>query len=314
MPAKAANCGGCNKTVGKPSVQCVMCDLWYHLQCGNINDDMFKLINSTSESSGQHCWSCRSCQSAVKSLNKKVVQLEKQLQNLEKSVDTNKADISDVREKVTTIENEVKKLSSEDRAKKSVEQTKDDVFIEINEREARKLNLVIHKVPEPEPTVTGDRNKKKSDEDKLTAIFSSIGCEVNFSEEVKFFYRVGKREINSEPNRQRPVIVGFRSLEKREAILNKARGLQDTVHTEIRIVPDLTHRQRQEEDKLRREAEHRNETMTEEEAGNFLWTVVGPRGQRRLRKVPRNQNDDGRSRSKRVRSAEETSPGPSRKR
>ena len=48
-------------------------------------------------------------------------------------------------------------------------------------------------------------------------------------------------------------------------------------------MPDLTRKQRELEDKLRRDAEERNKFLTREDQDNNLrWMVIGRRGEKRL--------------------------------
>ena len=56
------------------------------------------------------------------------------------------------------------------------------------------------------------------------------------------------------------------------------------------MIPDLTKQQRKEEQDLRKKVEELNEERTEEDAGNFIWKVVGPRGQRKMYKAKVNNN------------------------
>ena len=59
---------------------------------------------------------------------------------------------------------------------------------------------------------------------------------------------------------------------------------------EVGIVPDLTPRQRKEEQNMSEEVEKKNEEVLsdEDKAKNLRWLLVGPRGARRIIKgVPR---------------------------
>ena len=277
MSTKATKCGGCAKTVGKPSVQCTNCDLWYHLACGDINEDMFKLINSTFEAYGRHVWACRSCLSAISSLNKKINKIEAQYTVLQKAVDTNT-------EAIKEVDKDVKKLRVElDSVKESAngETVSNDVFSELNERESRKLNLVIHSIPEP--TSESAELRKKEDSNVLDGILRVFNVDGSVDNDVKFMYRAGKKPDNPEHNR--PLIVGFRDRQAVDFIINNGRLLKNSPYSHISVVPDLTPRQRQEEDNMKAEVDKKNEEMTEEEAGNWTYKMLGPKGQRKIVKA-----------------------------
>ena len=64
-------------------------------------------------------------------------------------------------------------------------------------------------------------------------------------------------------------------------------------------MPDLTKLQRKEEDDLRKEASDMNDKMSDEESKNFTWKVVGRRGERRLVRASRQQEERTEDRSHR---------------
>ena len=167
MP-KQTTCGGCAQHVTNPSVQCTQCDLWYHLTCGEINDQMYKLILSTKESYGRHIWACRSCMSAVDSLNKKMLRMEKQINNIDQAVTKNTNDIKSTDKKLENVQKEV------DTLKETIESNpvQEEVFKEINEREIRKSNIVLYNIREPEGETAETR--KAEDTDEVRNIFKVI--------------------------------------------------------------------------------------------------------------------------------------------
>jgi hypothetical protein len=71
------------------------------------------------------------------------------------------------------------------------------------------------------------------------------------------------------------------------AVLEAAKNLKNTAHSEVSIVPDLTPQQRQEEIDRGGEAERRNrdELSEDDKQKNLSWQVVGQRGAKRLIKA-----------------------------
>jgi hypothetical protein len=68
-------------------------------------------------------------------------------------------------------------------------------------------------------------------------------------------------------------------------LLRVAKNLEDTCFSDVNIAPDLTKKQRDEEAELKKEAERRNKSLSENDVSkNLHWVVVGPRGERRLTK------------------------------
>ena len=69
-------------------------------------------------------------------------------------------------------------------------------------------------------------------------------------------------------------------------MLNSSYKLKNSQLKEVRVVADLTKAQRETEREMERTCEDRNVHLTAEEAKNYVWKVVGPKGQKRLAKVP----------------------------
>ena len=98
------------------------------------------------------------------------------------------------------------------------------------------------------------------------------------------------RRIGEAGEEPRPLVVIMRTEELKRSILEKARNLRDTVYQEVGIVPDLTLKQRREEQNMAEEVEKKNEQeLTDEDrAKNLHWLLVGPRGAKKIIKgVPR---------------------------
>lgn len=70
----------------------------------------------------------------------------------------------------------------------------------------------------------------------------------------------------------------MKNIAERDAIMDSARNLANSNFNHISIVPDLSQRQRKDEERLRKEAERRNAEMEREEAQNWEWVLVGTRG------------------------------------
>ena len=142
------------------------------------------------------------------------------------------------------------------------------------------MNVVMYRVPELDKESPSGRERNDWERQWCQKIFNVL--EIDMAEEdIKFCRRIGER--GREP---RPLVVGFYAERDRNVLLRRARNLEKTEHRDIQISQDLTKRQREEEGDLRKEAEKRNEQLTEDERSkNVIWAVVGARGEKRLVKT-----------------------------
>ena len=146
---------------------------------------------------------------------------------------------------------------------------------ELREREARRLNLVLHGVQESEAREPRDR--MEADRDECEHIFHVMGARVR-RHQIRFCRRVGER--GQDP---RPMVIGLYTEENKRNILERSRYLRNTRYEAVSAVPDLTQSQRKGEQRLRTEAERRNQELTtEDREKNLKWIVVGSRGEKRL--------------------------------
>lgn len=243
---------------------------------------MYELILEVSESMGSHVWSCEGCSVGLAKLNKMVQNHDREIREIRKDVDVLKSKQSDT----SALNDKVEDLVSDVKDLKAMPKTDNNtVFEEIRLRESKKMNLMIFGIEEPSPALD-DNGKRKADEDAILDIFDEVGHKLKMKEDIKFMSRIGKTST-------RPIVVGFRSLECREGILNNTWKLGKSAEfKDISINPDLTPKQLEEERNLKLEADRRNKEMTDKEpeaAKNFTWKLVGQRGQRLLKKVAKGE-------------------------
>jgi hypothetical protein len=208
-------------------------------------------------------------------ITQRVRDMEKKLEVVQKELSDNTRVIDKVDRSVDELKKELDKVK---------ETRKDELsqFItaeEYREREARRYNVILHRVPEP----AGGSGEERKTADLATCsnIFAAIGLK-DWTCDIKLCRRLGERG-----NNPRPLIIYLKNETTRTALLESAKHLRDTEHCEVSIVPDLTPAQRQEEVALSAEMERRNnEELTEDDVQkNLVWKVVGPRGAKRLVKI-----------------------------
>lgn len=98
----------------------------------------------------------------------------------------------------------------------------------------------------------------------------------NTSDNVKFKARLGTKE----PGRQRPLLLKFHDVRVRNDVLRNATKI---TASGVRIKPDLTKKQRQEDEEFKKTLDEENKSNPKDESGDYRWKLAGPPGN--LRKV-----------------------------
>lgn len=282
-------CLHCNEKVTERqySVACSICDRWLHKDCG-IDDDEYKLIDKISQRKGFHSWSCDGCSLGLTKLHKMIASNQKEIATLRKDVDTvtatagsNEAKITSNKTEIDSLKADVETLKTQPSSSSSAE-----VLSELDLRESKRPNLMIFSLSEADSTLSNS-DKKSFDIEQVEDICAAIDCKIDSTSDIKFIYRVGEKGSGS-----RPLTVGFNNPEKKDKILKSAWKLGNEKNEKLKhisLAPDLTVIQLKKEQELRLEAETKNKSLTEEEAKNYTWKLVGPRGNRMLRKVKKRE-------------------------
>jgi hypothetical protein len=271
-------CLACNKAFTKSdaSIQCAICALWvHHKPCSLVSDDGFKFLSEQVQATGSAYWACRSCMSYSQSFTRKVKEVEKKLEEVQKGLQDNTKGLERVDKNVEELRKEVGEVKNQTRMDTSKFLTAE----EYREREARRSNIVMHRVKESAAETATER--READMSECSVIFREAGV-ANEAKEIKTCRRIGERgEV------PRPLIVVMKKEAAKNAILEAAKNLRNTPHSDVSIVPDLTPQQRQEEVDLGGEAERRNreELSEDDRQKNLSWQVVGQRGAKRLIKT-----------------------------
>ena len=189
------------------------------------------------------------------------------------------AQVDDLTSRVSEVSNKVELMEKAD-----YDQLRADFAHEMHEIEVRRCNVVVHNMPEIHAPNAGRKEKFENDLKQVSKIFEAINVEFKWNDDVKFINRVGKSDQAGNP---RPMVVGFRCARIREIILNNNFKLRDSNLLGVRVVPDLTKAQRDTEKEMERTCEDKNANLSQEDAKNFVWKVVGAKGQKRLAKIPK---------------------------
>jgi hypothetical protein len=153
----------------------------------------------------------------------------------------------------------------------------DNLCDEMQEREVRRMNLIIHGIEEQPERIKNSRERLELDKERCGQLFEAMKARMK-KEDLRFCRRIGEKSV--EP---RPMVIGLETEEEKRHILSRARNLQGTQFQNISVVPDLTKKQRAREAKMKQEADERNRKLTTEERNrNEKWLVAGRRGEKRL--------------------------------
>ena len=286
MPPKAKfPCLVCRENVGSGSLACCVCQRWVHPNCIDLPQSVFEHFVQSTKIHGHHFWGCEGCTKGAHQLTLKVNAVEEKLKVVEKNSTKNTKDIEEIKERMDKYEQDKLTEGSDLRQDREgiIAEAKQSWSTELRERESKRLNLVLHNVPEPPADLTANKARKGMDEAALVNILGEIGVRVT-GEDIKFLVRPGpvSQEIGRSP---RPLLVGLRSPTIRESILDNAKKLKNSRNfSKVSIVPDLTKQQRKDDKALMDEADRRNEDLGDEE-GNFEWRCLGRKGERVLVKV-----------------------------
>ena len=152
-------------------------------------------------------------------------------------------------------------------AKKPAEQlaVSNATISELNERERRKKNVIIHDIPESEKEFLTD--KKADDDKKIKEIFNVIG-KSNFS---PVYVRRLKFKDTNKPD---PIIVKLSDVSFRNPQLLAVKRLREKEgYKSIYISPDLTEAQRSLDYDLRKKRNEANSTLAEDSP--FQYDIRG---------------------------------------
>ena len=273
-------CLKCGKSVTRSGVRCGVCFLWVHVKCQNMPKEMYNFLKAPAKYQG-FTWRCDSCSASAAMLDDKVTALKKELNEVKDRMVATEGNVQEVTRKVENVEKSRtrwRRCSRERARRERVEETR--------EREQRKKNVVIYRVPEIEGTTSTVEQRKEWDLGRCDLLFKALKTPLDKTA-IRFCRRIGER--GEEP---RPMVVGFNREWQKEDLLDMARELRNTPFSEVGIAPDLTQEQRKEEAELAAEAEKRNRQLSEDDVSkNLLWKVVGRKGEKRLLKVTAREED-----------------------
>ena len=275
MPkAPAFPCIRCKKNVAKEkAIGCATCGLWVHKDCEEMPDEIFNILV---KKLGGIKWHCPSCEASTERLAASIKLVETRLNGVE-----DRLGAAEEKSKLVEAKADNALLIAE-QARAAAENASGDitkvVFEELSKREDKKSNIILHNVGESDSTDLAE--SKKWDEDSFNNITEAIGVNLKYQECATFSRRLGM----GNRDRARPLLIGLKTEEQKAAILGCASKLATTHLRGVSVVPDLTKKQREMDEEVRREADRKNrDELTEDDrAKNLRWVAVGRKGARKI--------------------------------
>ena len=277
---RKSTCVGCKKKFTKSDycVLCGMCNFWYHKTCAGMSDDVYKCVDQHFKDHGYTFWNCQPCSSYAKGITARMRELEGRLDEVERCQDKQEDRMKEMDGRMKRVEGSVDKLAG--KINDVAENSGGNVFQELHERHVRRYNVVFYGVGEAEgdrPTV---EEKREWDAKSCQNVFDALNLRLKASS-LRYLRRIGEKG-----DKPRPLLVGMRSTEDKELLLDNAKFLRDTHMSSVGISKDLTPQEIREEKEMEREAETRNKELSQEDrAKNLKWLVVGQKGEKRLIKT-----------------------------
>ena len=145
------------------------------------------------------------------------------------------------------------------------------ILREIAEQKSRENNLLVFGIEE------GSGPTAESDLVKLNSLTGELGVSFKLDQVASVRGRIGKEKDGG----TRPILVSFRNMVARETVLETNKKLM-ALGSKLRIKPDSTRMQREEDSRLQKDAEAKNATSPSDAHGEYRMRLVGPPGHRQV--------------------------------
>ena len=89
MPKKCEKCGTCSKVAADDSVQCEICEQWFHNKCQDISDLLYKALH---QFGSEIHWYCKTCRSGAEKLLNAIAKIQNKVDRLEEELSRIKHD------------------------------------------------------------------------------------------------------------------------------------------------------------------------------------------------------------------------------
>ena len=273
-----------------------MCGLWHHIKCEGVSEKSYKLIGE-GEIHGLR-WFCKKCDqfaanimTTIKKLTARLNQIEEKTESRVARVEERVAKVEErEKEQTNKIEGTIERIEGIEGGIKDEplrEVTDEDIKNQISlatssflkekeEKDTRKMNVVVNNVPESEGETA--KEKKEKDKQKCLKQFEKI---VDISEaDIESIVRLG-----AATDKPRPIKIKLKCENLRNDLIRNAREINEGVEVSERIYinRDETREERKRGKELRDERKLR---MSKGETGLII------RGGRIIKKAEIREEDN----------------------
>ena len=223
-------------TTGKKSIKCGFCKNQYCCKCSKLKQTLFNEIGREDSI----LWTCTHCRIAMPGVN----QMMSSIKSLELKVGEIQAQIQNQSELPKTDKDLIRQVIREEKE-------------EERESELRKLNIVVHQLPESKLGTLEDRKR-----DDLDTLQSLVTDALHIDVDIENVFRLGT--FSRDGQRTRPVKFTVQNVEDKRRVLGASKNLKNVPgYSNIYFTPDLTRGQRQTAFELRQERRRRIEAGEE---------------------------------------------------
>ena len=340
QPSKVnEKCNKCQNPVKDKDygLQCEICDKWFHLKCGDMEDEAYKYLSKEN----LH-WYCNSCNGGIgkilaslarlqmrqEKMEEIVAELEtkfkEDMANVEIEMSKMKKELITLRQNMTgmntkesaefvqEVKSELGKMkeyiakqeeqaenqqidgkwaevvkkqvdlnfqvvtSNLQHVKEELQDTRQKA-VEERDKEARRNNIVLYRVPESDASKAEDRNR--TDISFCLSFFNNALNSGVMEEDLQHVFRLGARGETP-----RPLLVQLSSHHLKNVIMESLYRLKQAEHKfkSVIVSHDLTKSEREECKKLVEEAK---ELTKQNSSGEFTFRVRGPPGKMKIVKI-----------------------------
>ena len=254
-------CSSCNRNVGVPlpddddpefscqMVQCTTCLKWQCYRCLPYTREQANVLGDNAIS-----WKCAACKDKVPEQIDVLKRLETKMDQILATLGekASKADMDNLEKRVSDNTKELAELKAKQQEGASGGTDISKCLNEMAERESRKNNVVMFKVPE---SMADDIEARIMHHLELAkSLLAKLQLNIEISKEQ--VRRLGKK--TNDKDKPRPMRVTFKEEDDKRKILKAASQIKDKAKDcprlkEIIVKPDLTPHQRTEDEKLRKE-------------------------------------------------------------
>lgn len=290
------NCGDCNKSVraNQNALFCDLCEHWFHIGCQHVPLSEYKLYKHDDHKAP---WFCKPCHNRFKQLRKENREIKVENDKLRDENTELKKTNTELLEQIKRLEelqsqfkdtvNKVDNLKTQ--IKQEIIQEVFEDLDERREKEEKKSNLIIYNVEEK--TYNSRQERIDRELQFCEEVFQSIGVDAT-NRSIVEVRRIGKyNPQNTSPEstttttthtttntRPRPLLVKMTDMRIKWDIIKNGRKLREVSNesiSKVRIVPDLTKKEREVDKKLR------EELKAKKDAGETDWMIKKGKLQRK---------------------------------